>query len=1227
MRESEQATDSLAARESHLDRVSKIHPGDDKMPHHPRGDLNDGDKPIEPKASALPSLPPHATPLPRLGCGGPSHENQTVAARMSPYGRALDTKMPESEQATDILAARESHLDLVSKSGLHRQCHHETDAILINPPTPCQAMPLPRLGCGGPPQMSNGEHGKVLINGIHSEPPMKPPAPAFQMPSEKQQTSVPESSKLTAVDQSPKVCPTLMSGVPTWPCPEAPHSMHPKPSTHNAEMPMPNFLNTMGNFPGYLATKTGRGEVSTHASHASDNVQKPDSGSEAKDQPLADQQDESNDHHPDAGHPPNPPHAMPLPRLGCGGPTHEGIPPCESLAGEVEPVAEDMKQSDPHETMQIFVLHEDAKYPIPCRVPIDATLGTLTVAEARLQTMSLPIAPRSIVGTHLPLDQMLHSEQYVVLHESLPKSSRCPFLDTKYSTPPAKMHLGLPCTRIEALWRQKAWVAADEMAYYLEATQYGDQANPFPPANFQDEADALETAMDWLAIGMEAHDTDKPWCSAAIIASHWVPVIIEHHDQTIKLITTPEGSCLLEPASLLTHAAGKTLEVTQRILPTTFAGDCGFQSIAWMIAILNDHQVEAMSATRASQWRHLFVRELCKRGTSFETIHHLNIGGSKLDAREMQQLSEILMQHGVWPERAMDRANALASAVPAPSIRNIFNSNRPWQDLKAAANLVKPQFKLIMPDELNAQIAHRTNQRKYGKKSQAKRNDANKDHITVKAAELVVPHGVFKQQDNTILGPMQVGDVGPNAKGVLLVDQEDCHATLRLPTPVTQAGLAVIVLATKQNTDQHQMEPIRFPAMCVSTQEPLIASGYLYQLGSQPVVRHEPTVKLAIEEQDTEAMRCLIFKDQAGKLWDQIQQHPVKHIFATEPLLAVVDNVSPVIDVWDRQWVSKKFEKVRPASAEIFAFSFRMLADKSELLLTKSGQNGIYWEPRAPCGRFPNDGYHVTWLSNMTFQDAKYAQQTSPQATTLARHGDRYGLRSDVMNAQEIHDKHQPNTPLLMGQSKMLYAVGQAKPLQPKGRAQDGSGVTWHIQATEDPGHWVYSLQHGDVLVTKIQDTKPPAVPMPYSIVASKKTIEHFQGPDPWAHYDPWRKDGQQQSIHAAKPTNAAQPSQPVTQAQLAAWEANMEKKIQAIAKNADGDANMEPSQVESRITELESKVNQVQHMQAGMDSKVNMLQAQIDHQSKLLGDRIDEKMSEQMDRIEQLLCKRSRFE
>jgi hypothetical protein len=878
---------------------------------------------------------------------------------------------------------------------------------------------------------------------------------------------------------------------------------------------------------------------------------------------------------------------------------------------------EDMPLSD--STMEVFVLHAEAKFPIPYKVATDATPGKLTVAEARLQTMPLPIAPRSLVATHLKLDQPLHAEQYVLLHENLPESAKCPFLCTKYSNMQMTLNLGLPCSRFEALLRQQGWVAKDEMTYYLEATEYDDQGYPFPPAIFN-ETDAKETAKDWLEIGINVHATDKPWCSAAAVAAHWIPLIISHQGNVIQLMTTPEGTCLIEPASQIAHAMGKTIEVTQRILPEAFPGDCGFQAIAWLIANLNNFAVEAMSASRAAQWRHLFVRELCKRGTGHQIIHHLDIAGHKLDAQELRQLAELLAQHGVWPERAADRANALANAIPASSIRNVIASPRPWQDLKAAANGIKPQFKLIMPDELNAQIAQRTNHRKYGKKQQQKRFEASKERVTVSAAELVVPHGVFKQQDGTILGPLQVGDIGPNAKGVLLVDQADCQATLRLPTPVTQSGLAVIVLATKDNTDQHQMEPTRFPAMCVSTQEPLIASGYMYQLGSQAVMRHEPSVKLAIEEQATEAMRCLIFKDQAGQLWDQIQQHPVKHIFATEPLLAAVDNVSPVIDVWDRQWVSKKFEKVRPASADIFVFAFRMLADKSEMLLAKSGQHGIYWEPRTPCGRYPSDHFHVTWLPNMTFQDAKYAQQTSPQATTLARHGDRFGLRSDVMNAQEIHDKHRPNTPLLMGQTKMLYAVGplpysttkaalhkllkawqwEAKPLQPKGRAQDGSGVTWHIQATEDPGHWVYSLQHGDVLISKIQDTKQAAVQMPYSIVASKKTIEHLQGPDPWANYDPWRKNGPPNAGQATKPSSSTPPSQPVTQAQLAAWEASMEKKMQAFAKHPDGDADMDSSTMDARITNLENRFNQVQQAQAGMDTKVSQLQVQIDHQSKL---------------------------
>ena len=90
--------------------------------------------------------------------------------------------------------------------------------------------------------------------------------------------------------------------------------------------------------------------------------------------------------------------------------------------------------------------------------------------------------------------------------------------------------------------------------------------------------------------------------------------------------------------------------------------------------------------------------------------------------------------------------------------------------------------------------------------------------------------------------------------------------------------------------------------------------------------------------------------------------------------------------------------------------------------------------------------------------------------------------------------------------TKLLKAwQWDAKPLQPRGRSQDGQGVNWSILATEDPGHWVYTLQHGDVLVSKINPEKQASVTPQHSVVASRKTIEHLQATavDPWLHSDP----------------------------------------------------------------------------------------------------------------------------
>jgi len=83
--------------------------------------------------------------------------------------------------------------------------------------------------------------------------------------------------------------------------------------------------------------------------------------------------------------------------------------------------------------------------------------------------------------------------------------------------------------------------------------------------------------------------------------------------------------------------------------------------------------------------------------------------------------------------------------------------------MKQAANEAKPGIKLIMQDELDAQIAARSKHRnQFGRKpsKQGGKKQESKEHVIVTAKDLHIPQGVFKQQDGTILGPLRGDQVG-----------------------------------------------------------------------------------------------------------------------------------------------------------------------------------------------------------------------------------------------------------------------------------------------------------------------------------------------------------------------------------------------------------------------------------------------------------------------------------
>ena len=594
----------------------------------------------------------------------------------------------------------------------------------------------------------------------------------------------------------------------------------------------------------------------------------------------------------------------------------------------------------------------------------------------------------------------------------------------------------------------------------------------------------------------------------------------------------------------------------------------------------------------------------------------------------------------------------LVQKIPHTTIQGILQSPRPWADLKSAANMATPSLKLVLADELAKQIAKRAKDpQAVGRKSmKTKGLIREKSTLVVQAEDLAIPAGVFKQQDGMIvshIGPQQVGN---NAQGVLLMNQSEAESTLRLPRPVSQHGLALIVLLQKPaDVAMHPgQNPIRFPVICTQTGEPMIVTGVIHQLGHQEIIRNEPPNKLAVDEREAGVIRCLAYKDQIGNLWNQQAQQPVKQVLAMEPSVAHdKTGQSIIMDVWDRQFYTKRFEKTKQDSADIFAFSMRVYLSEVDAILTLSGSKGIYFEPRSLCGRLPSTDYHVTWIPQAGYQDAKYAQQTSPQETTLVRHGDRFGLRSDALNAQEIHQKHRPGTPLLMGNQKQLFLLGplpfsttkegiskllsawkwDARPLQPRGRTMDGTGINWLIQGTENPTHMIYTLKHGDVLITKLPDDKPSQSQDTCTIVASKKTIHQLmnkEGEDPIFVNDPW---GKNRNTREAGRATSSVPA--VSNSQIASIETNLEKKLLEKLARPDEDVCMDgrSDELAQKVNRLEAQMSQVMQSQQSVEVKISGMQQQIDQQHSLFAGAVERQMQEQMDRIESLLSKRNRLE
>ena len=645
-----------------------------------------------------------------------------------------------------------------------------------------------------------------------------------------------------------------------------------------------------------------------------------------------------------------------------------------------------------------------------------STVGMVITAESKLAGSQAIVTPITLVGEAWPLATIVTQGQVILTRDgSVWNPSKCPVSGGR------SPHIQSGATRLEAICKQEGWIAMDEMKFYVGKLEIFSDYGTIEPFHFQPEQEWQHQINRWLGtdpfVQRQVDAVGQGVVSVVLVNHHWIPVAITLTVEGLLVHIPPEAPELVE--AIIRWAGSTRCNVVHIPVPQMFHADCGWQSLAWMIAVTQQSPVEAIKAERAVKLRESFVEELLRGGKSDECCGRLELGGMISSTEIVGKVSLLLQEHGVPDEVRRIRAEQTVQAIGQGPVAKAFQSQRPWQELKSLANQCQPKFQLVLPSELQQQLALRAKSQQPVSRHRAKGKELDFERRAtphIHASDISIPHGVFRQADGQLLSQLELSEVSKECKGVLVQDPAEGSLMLQAARPVTKGGLGLLIVPPDpSNATDNQ---IRFPAHFKTTEEPILLVGELHQLGEQNIMRNLPEHQLELEKTATEVIRCLVFRDEMQTDWEAFRQQPVKKVLEGLKMdgRRTQTQASSVLDVWDRQWVSHRFERMKAEQASVFIVSLRINAQQLGDTLQHSGEGGIYVEPRASHGRGQNPDYAVTWLAKQTtLAAAKLAKQTSQHPATLARVGTRYGLRSDIYHQQAMHQQHKPDAMYLPG--------------------------------------------------------------------------------------------------------------------------------------------------------------------------------------------------------------------
>eukprot|EP00438_Fugacium_kawagutii_P027015 Skav232513 [mRNA] locus=scaffold1096:695968:701101:+ [translate_table: standard] len=798
--------------------------------------------------------------------------------------------------------------------------------------------------------------------------------------------------------------------------------------------------------------------------------------------------------------------------------------------------------------------------------------------------------------------------------------------------------------RQSALLSQGGAVAVDELMFYLSGMQ-SHAVKVVAPMVIHDLGDVPSALYQWWdALSSEPVEYAA---SALLVNEHWLPVVLQLTDEPTVFLTE-EGKQYWQLMSPHLHGTSPAVRVGATI-QSQFPSDCGFQAVQWIMQKVHHEEYHPMQVTRACQWRFLFWQHLLTQPVMF--TGYIPLGGHPSEIETA--IAALLREHGVFPDRVMDRAQQVIQSIGASSIHQLLNGPRPWQALKDRANRQHPRLRLIHEDEFAQVVKGRAKDKPIATQKQShKSNKMAVPPVMITPADIAIPEGVFRQSDGTIVGQLQVRQINPTSRGVVVLTEQEFQP-YQASQPLTKEGLGMLIPVPCTPDLQKLGQLVGFPVQSVASGEPMLISAVLIQRGQMEVSRCTPQQQVQVEQIQTKTVKVMVYRDQCPTDWEQVADKPVRCILDLWPGLKICKTQGckcdawhqgdtehePLLDVWQRDFLNLHFKKSRPSEAALLVCMMRVTTEAFTFLQRSSGQAGIYIEARSHDAKQQDPSLHTVWLSKMSYDEARAAQTKIEVPTCLLRVTYRYGLHVASTQAKVVHEKFKPMEPFLASSVKSTWIVGpmpwgttrraliklfttwnwSAKPLQTAGVAADRTGLKWHVVADGPPPNYVYNLSHGDVLI--VQAHAPMQQASSSTRVEASVHTQKLMQPTKTLHEDPW-------AGAAAKLPHV----QAAQQINMASIEASVEARVLArLQKNEDAqmdcDADARISALETQMTQMQQEQQQHQVQTQTLQQKVENLGRQISHNGSQLKDHIDTQMRSQMERIEELLSKRAKHE